>query len=725
MSLRWRDRCAQGLRHLSSRFERWDWLIYLVVAGACILIVACLFYSSLRLQTLYARLWHDPASFDLIAQSGLWGDWSAPLDDVFIHFDFARSAARGYPFEWIEGNGYSSGGTSLLYPFVLAIGYWFGFQSLDLMVWAGIIACVSTLGLLMAAQRLFRGLPRFTAYLAPLFLLGIGVLDWTLFSGMEVALFLGFWGAALAAWDEARRSESAASLQRAGLALGIACLLLVATRPEAALTVAIFSLSASGTALSRFGRGPALKLLLFSATPGACLVVAQAIANRLLTGDFTAAGALAKLEMHHPYLTREEVWSAWAFHVSYQVRRITEHHLSVVPWLGWILWVFAALSLVFRRTRSQGLLLWASALGWIAVVALNGQVRWQNERYSMPALAWLLLAAALGAAALVTHDFARGRQKLAARLATVTGLLVFAYFQTPRFKDQVWFFGRASRNILDQHVRAGLLLREAVKPRPKRILLSDAGAIPYAADIPAIDLIGLGGYKRLPFARATRQGAAGGLELIERLNPNERPDVLALYPSWWHTLPLWFGKRLGESPVRGNVICGGASKVLYRADWSPMEDSGKPFALGAKERLVDALDLGDVINEHDHRLAMTPAARGHLTMKMLAHPRDATKDLWDGGRLLAPPLTLVFDMNGFVAGREATLLFRVAPEQAAKFEVEANGTRVGSVELTPRDAWQEIPLRIDGRLVESDLKLSLVARAGGFALYHVWATQNR
>src|SRR6185436_5918592 len=51
------------------------------------------------------------------------GPWPAPLDDVYIHFDFARSIAQGHPFEWIPGNGYSSGATSLVYPFVLAAGY--------------------------------------------------------------------------------------------------------------------------------------------------------------------------------------------------------------------------------------------------------------------------------------------------------------------------------------------------------------------------------------------------------------------------------------------------------------------------------------------------------------------------------------------------------------------------------------------------------------------------
>src|SRR5690606_16994357 len=109
---------------LTSSLKRWDWLIYLIVSGACILAVSSFFYSSLRLQTLYSLLWNEPAQFDWVAQTGRYGDWSAPLDDVFIHFDFARSTARGYPFQWLDGPGYSSGGTSLLHPFVLAVGYW-------------------------------------------------------------------------------------------------------------------------------------------------------------------------------------------------------------------------------------------------------------------------------------------------------------------------------------------------------------------------------------------------------------------------------------------------------------------------------------------------------------------------------------------------------------------------------------------------------------------------
>ena len=97
-----------------------DRVLYVIFAAMMTLFAARAFYGYMLVQT--------------------GGEWSAPLDDVFIHFDYARATARGHPFQWSVGNGYSSGNTSLLYPFVLAAGYWVGFRGTSLMVWAGIVA---------------------------------------------------------------------------------------------------------------------------------------------------------------------------------------------------------------------------------------------------------------------------------------------------------------------------------------------------------------------------------------------------------------------------------------------------------------------------------------------------------------------------------------------------------------------------------------------------------
>jgi hypothetical protein len=59
--------------------------------------------------------------------------------------------------------------------------------------------------LLLALRRAFASLPRATSYLAPVALLGVGVLSWSLFSGIEIAFFMALWAGAFVMWDELGR----------------------------------------------------------------------------------------------------------------------------------------------------------------------------------------------------------------------------------------------------------------------------------------------------------------------------------------------------------------------------------------------------------------------------------------------------------------------------------------------------------------------------------------
>jgi hypothetical protein len=281
--------------------------VYVLFCALATLYVGTHFFESARLQTLYSEYWSNPQSFQDVAANRTLGPWSAPLDDVFIHFDFARSAARGRPFEWSLGNGYSSGGTSLIYPFVLAVGYRLGLTGLELMEWAAIVACVCVFVLLLQARLVFRGLPPWAQYLAPPALLGVGALSWSLFSGMEIALFLALWSGALVAWDrlERGRSEPLRVIVALSLGLGLLGAALVATRPEGAATA--FVLGASAAFMLR-RRGPRVAVGVFALAFAPCVVVivGQALLNLHLTGEVAAAGAIAKLEIYHPYLTASE-----------------------------------------------------------------------------------------------------------------------------------------------------------------------------------------------------------------------------------------------------------------------------------------------------------------------------------------------------------------------------------------------------------------------------------
>ncbi len=718
------------LTRLSQRIASVEpWLYLLVVAGVTIC-AAQRFYSSSFWQLNNSVAWAVGDAFDPAHREMLPKLWSAPLDDVFIHFDFARAAARGMPFEWIDGNGYSSGGTSLLYPFVLALGMLAGFRGLNLMHFAAITATTSVFALLWGLRVAFSRLPRATSYVLPFGLLSVGALDWSLFSGMEVAFFLAVWVTALLAWDALVQALEVdnATLVPALTALGTASLLIAATRPEAATTIAVFAIDGAIRVYRHRGRRLALVTLGAAACPGAGVILVQALVNRLLTGDAAAAGAIVKLEMNNPLLTRMQVLEAYWFHLKYQILRVTQYHFASNNYTGWLVWGLALAALISPKTRRYALVLWLSLVGWLLSVSLNGQVRWQNERYSMPAVAWLLAAACLGLGWLISLLWqARLRmvwRLLPACLGTVA-TLVFLWGSRSTFRDQRWFFGRASRNIFDQHIQTGHLLRTGLKPQPNRVLVGDAGAITYVSDLPGLDIIGLGGTFLLPFARASQWGVGASVELIQHLPKHLRPDAFAIYPSWWNSFPLWFASEIAARvPVRGNVICGGHTKVVYRADFSSLDDAERPLSIRPGEHVVDYLDFADLISEKNHDFALSERAAGFVDMKKLAHPENSERDLWDAGRISSPGLVESFRLRTLTPGRPTRLLFRVAPVGPAKVRISSGKQDLGELLLAPSDEWTESSFELPPEIIQRELPLSLRTVEGGPTLYFLWVLER-
>lgn len=691
---------------IADRFRRILPLGYPLVAAAAILVVARVFYG------------------EMLRQTG--GEWSAPLDDVFIHFDYARSTARGHPFEWSEGNGYSSGNTSLTYPFVLAFGYWIGFRGASLMQWAALIACCSLLAFFIASAYLALQLPRPARWILPIAVLSLGALDWTLLSGMEVSFFLATWGVALVLTAQ---HASSPDPRRLSWVLGLAGILVVGTRPEGAASLAVLGITAGWLVYrSRRSLREAIATTARAGSPAIGLLAVQTLVNRALTGEAAPNGAIVKLAVNNPFMTREEKWNDYFFNLRYCLDRNIEHHFSDVTPYGWIPVILALVALTSKRTRASAVVLLASTVSFILLVAMNGQVRWQNERYTMPAVAWLLLAAGLGLGVLVT----RGGNRLVhwitwpVRAALAIGLVaLFARHQAPNMIDQVWFFGRACRNIRDQHLRAGQLLRK-LNPSPRRVAVGDAGALMYASDLPGLDIIGLGGFHKLPFARASVHGLGATVELIERMSPADRPDVLAVYPGWWAELPLWFGRQIASVRVEGNVICGGEEKAIYRTDWHLLETGAHPATIAADESITDELDVGDLVSEGSHDYTFQGPRTGFVQMRILADPVVPSRDVFDAGRVLLPDHAEGFVLRAAASGRQSRIIVRTAPSGAGQVEVTVNGSPAGVLEIEPHDGWKELSVPMPTRFAQTDsLRITLTPRTmREWSDHHVWLVEK-
>jgi hypothetical protein len=655
------------------------------------------------------------AAFYVPALRATRGDWPAPLDDVFIHFDFARSTARGHPFEWIAGQGYSSGETSVLYPFVLAAGYGAGFRGLGLGVWAAIVACASLVTVMRSLRTLVQPAPAWVPFAAAVPLVSVGVLDWSWFSGMEVALF----GAALLRLLVAvkrAREVSPTARRAAAWRAGAWGATLVLLRPEAVVVVAPLAVLVARGA----GAQPAWRALLRTGAPAALASAAVLMANFYLTGDAQSAGARLKLLSANPYLSDVDRARELVMNLVYVDLKVLETYLTASPRMWPLLPSLAVAALFTRRTRGLAAACLSGALMWTLLVSWNGAARFQNFRYYMPALALVLVASALGLAGL-----SRSRAGRALGLAVLAAGVALAAARVP---PQIALFRDASANIHDQQVEVGrrLARRMAVGAR---VLVGDAGAIPYLADRGAIDALGLGGYRRMPFVEAATHGEAAMLELVERLPPGERPDLLALYPGWFARTTALFGTEIDHVTITNNVICGGVTKRIYAADWSAMASADEASDVDRTAPGRDVLDVGDVVSERAHAY-VSPAPDGGWTVaEIRLDDAHAHAPLFDAGRIVPDGRCERFAMATDVAA-PATLTVRTDADARASVLVshvaggEEPSDLVGEVDPRAGGEWRLGRAALRSGAARGDV-VSICARGAPLRDFHVRVVADR
>lgn len=589
------------------------------------------------------------------------GGFPAPLDDTYIYFGFARATALGSPLAWVPGNGFSSGATSLLYPLLLAPFWALGLRG----AWLGLGAALIAVGALvdldgriaevLGSNRNVRTVRR----LVPLALVAVPLLDWSLFSGMETALFAALLGRALAASGRALTAEPH-ERARAQTHAGLWCAALPLARPEGALVAGCLGLAVVHGARSLKTSGSLLRAML----PLPCVLAAQALLNRALTGEWQAAGAIRKLLTEQPHATGADLTLEFAKNLVVLLHQAFFRAFGGQPGaIALILLAFCAVFLPGKRRLAVALVVGSS--GSLLLVCLNATARFQNYRYAAPSQLMLLLAAILGASALTSRI-----AKLSPRAGMFAALPLLGLMAAPlrEWPKQIDHFARASRNIATQQGEVARRLA-LLDPRPRRVLVGDAGAIPYLSELPALDGLGLGGYHRLPFARASLHGDAAVVELIERMPPEERPDWMALYPGWWGELPTRFGTRVDSVRIDDNVICAADEKVIYQSNFADLSTSGDD----SESDLIEVTDLADLVSEREHEVAF-PRDTGEVIQATRA--LDDGRRRWDGGRRIAAERTLTFRAR---PNREGSVQLRVRTD-AQPSEVTTTNVRVTSTE---------------------------------------------
>ena len=562
-------------------------------------------------------------------RSSTGGPPAVPLDDSYIHFQFARSFAEGHPFVFSPGTAAVPGATSLLWPLLLAIPYRLGQRGAALIPWAwgfGFLA----LGLL--AYETARASERVTsqriAWLSGVLTLCFSANTWFAASGMEVVPL---------AWllmRSARRAADWLEGDRERLwELLLLSFLGPMMRPEGALA----SVMIAGALLLGAGRGRALGALAlgFIAVPPAIYFVFTGYATQTTTlvkwlpfNPYSSFGGLLETVLENVRLLFTTLLDGQLWSAAY-----VPEHAKIIAWLALPALIVAG---QVRQRTTRASLLVLLGLG-ILLPTTYDSFLWNRLRYLWPfAGPWLIGLVALADQIGELAALWRPRAGLV-RYALTAAIAALLASKFPFALDDL---GESSNAISEQQADLGKWAKEGL-PGTALIGVNDTGAVGYFSEHAIFDVVGL---TTVGEARYWSAGAGSRFEHYEHLPRTSLPTHFIVYPAWF-AIPDLLGPCLRERTVSATIL-GGPTMQACVADYTLLGSGERPSLLEFWQQTPrDALDVADLESESSHAYVVLPAAQADdvvlsngiaLDGARRNRSRDSFRlDVVPGGRLVA------------------------------------------------------------------------------------------
>ncbi len=560
------------------------------------------------------------------------GEVLLPLDDVYIHFQYARQLANGQPFVYNPGQPPTSGATSFLYPFILAFGYLLGFQGLNLALWAmivGTLALISSMGLIYRLVKIFYS-PDWLAISTALIFALTGAVSWHFMSGMETGLMILLTLATLYTVI-ARRfwvfiiSTSLLALMRpeggilAVLAVG-AMILQMWTIRWTGLRPAPTD-DASRMDVGVYHSAPLRKWRILILLIPILMLGVQPLVNWLVTGSAVASGNAAK-----------SIFGTIPFDLTLVIRRVLENLVRMwvefvtgySPREGWYLpflmgslaMIGLVLLLIRRERRLIGFLLLAWLIAGTAAVSTLDTAFWHFKRYQMPLIALLFPLAAWGIGMLLDAKAQRGKgaekinKSLSFSVFSVT--LWFKLYSLLVFLMALWtdvaFLNHFALNA-DYVYRQPLQMARWLQANTTEdavIAVHDVGMMRYMGGRMTLDMVGL---TTPGAAEYWRNGPGSVAEFLIR----NQPDYIASY-GHGHGYGLGmiadtdiYGEPLASFPVtldpNYNVALAADFQGIYKPDWSGAFWNSGPGTIDADGQSIEyeVVNVADLESEKQYQ----------------------------------------------------------------------------------------------------------------------------
>ncbi|MGZ3448168.1 MAG: hypothetical protein ACXVEF_01140 [Polyangiales bacterium] len=640
------------------------------------------------------------------------GSACAPLDDAFIHFQYARSFAEGHPLVYAAGDPPTSGATSLLWSFALAIPWKLGLRDVSL-VWAAWAIGFTCLALLALETRRLasRILPRGMADLAGLAALLFGGHLWCAGSAMEVIPFAWvmmrtarlaselmegdepgespkpekFWDRVLS--DEIDHPEKRPSPIELAIFGALAPLL----RPEGVLV----ALLAAVVLFLRERKRTWIPLL---------GVVTPPLVYWLATGRAAASTTQVKWLLASPY--KGTLGKTLLLNVEILFTQLLDGKgpaKTFIPEGIGFLFLLAPIALLFAAERRQrkfrAFAVLVVAFGILLPTTYETFLA-NRLRYLWPfTAAWAIgLVAVVDAIAVLAMRFDPKLKSLRG-----VGSAVFLLALVTKASESIEDLAVSAAGVHAQQVSLARWASGALPPNAL-VGVNDAGALAYLSGKRTFDIVGLTTRNE---ARYWVNGAGSRFEHYERLAREGKPlpTHFVVYPQWWEIGPL-LGPELAQRTVEGASVLGAPQMIAAEAKWALLGSGEQPTSGG---NVIDALDVADLESEAEHAYELGDAKRSEDAL-VLAEQR------LDGGRIERSLDR--FELRMAPGGRLVMRLGTTAPLSFVTVTVDS--APVKSMELS--DTWQELSLEVPRSLTEGRHRVEIAAAQGQrFVSLHHWS----
>lgn len=418
----------------------------------------------------------------------LWFTWKGnncfcfPLDDSWIHLQFARNLHDYGVFSYYKNEMITAGSTSPLYTIILAIGFFFTSNEMLLSYFLGISALLFAAIMMYRLASLFFDHHVILAPAAALLFILEPRLHWVALAGMETTLFIALFLGVLYCYYLKKL-----------VILGLSSGLLLWTRPEAVILFAVIILDAIYE--TKFvKRSPNKKQRSISSAPDIywmkrslpyffTLVAAYIIFNLILSGSMLPNTFAAKLKY---YSSPGDNYPTELFHY------LTDEHFFIPALFVLVSILSIVWSLIQRRSTGMFVPILWSILLFVAYWK-NLPKLYQNGRYIMPLLPCFILLSIDGLR--ISFDFLKRYIRILAKPRLGFAVMAFIIigvalqFAERTFRDET-AYRDSCRYIADRQVKTALWIRDHL-PQDAVVATHDIGAIAYYSQRRIVDMVGL------------------------------------------------------------------------------------------------------------------------------------------------------------------------------------------------------------------------------------------